>query len=101
MIRTPFRRIVNIWAATVLMVQVLILPNVVIAQEEVASALRRFKDREVSTGYYEEYEVLPRRQQPLISDPRSQKGHFSLQSDGGPGAYPDALSRLSPGHQVL
>jgi len=38
------------------------LPLPVAAQEEVASAMRRYKDLEVSTGYYEEYEAKPRRQ---------------------------------------
>ncbi len=46
------------------LVSVLMLPPPqVSAQEEVASALRRYKDREASTGYYEEYEVRPRRQE--------------------------------------
>ena len=38
------------------------MPASVSAQEEVASALRRYKESEVSTGYYEEYEVRPRHQ---------------------------------------
>ena len=33
----------------------LVLPAVAPAQEEVGSSLRRYKDRESSTGYYEEY----------------------------------------------
>ena len=37
------------------------------AQEEVASTLRRYKDSEVITGYYEDYEVIPSRQRPLVS----------------------------------
>jgi hypothetical protein len=46
------------------------------AQEEVASALRRYKDREASTGYYEEYEVRPRRQRPFVEIPGVQQGVF-------------------------
>jgi len=46
------------------------------AQEEVASALRRYKDKEASTGYYEEYEVRPRRQRPFIEIPGVQQGVF-------------------------
>jgi hypothetical protein len=34
--------------------------------EEVASAIRRYRQHEVSTGYYEEYEVKPRRMLPLL-----------------------------------
>ncbi|MBW2070884.1 MAG: hypothetical protein JRI89_06465 [Deltaproteobacteria bacterium] len=54
----------------------LILPEVVGAQEEVASAIRRYKEREASTGYYEEYEVLPRRQRPLVGVPGISRGLF-------------------------
>jgi hypothetical protein len=32
MMRTPFQKIVNIWLTTALLVQVLILPDVVVAQ---------------------------------------------------------------------
>ena len=39
------------------------------AQEEVASTLRHYKDQEVITGYYEQYEVMARRQRPRISAP--------------------------------
>jgi hypothetical protein len=49
---------------------VLALPSPAPAQEEVADALRRYKDREVSTGYYEEYEVKPRSLRPFIKAPR-------------------------------
>jgi len=69
MMRTPYQRTVNIWATIALLLQVLITPNFAVAQEEVASALRRYKDREVSTGYYEEYEALPGRQRSPISVP--------------------------------
>jgi hypothetical protein len=46
------------------------------AQEEVTSAIRRYKQYEVSTGYYEEYEVRPRRQRPLIEIPGVTRGIF-------------------------
>lgn len=39
----------------------------VLAQgEETASAIRRYKQYEASTGYYEEYEALPRNQRPRV-----------------------------------
>ena len=47
----------------------LVLPAAVPAQEEVASSLRRYKDRESSTGYYEEYEAKPRRVTPFVGVP--------------------------------
>ena len=63
-------------AAAVLLVELLGLPALSLAQEEVASAIRRYKDREVSTGYYEEYEALPRRQRPLVEIPGVRPGLF-------------------------
>ncbi len=46
------------------------------AAEEVASAIRRYKQHEVSTGYYEDYEVLPRRQRPFVEIPGVKRGIF-------------------------
>jgi hypothetical protein len=62
--------------AAVLLVELLGLPALSPAQEEVASAIRRYKDREVSTGYYEEYEALPHRQRPLVEIPGVRRGLF-------------------------
>jgi len=53
---------------------ILLLPPPASAQEEVASAIRRYKEREASTGYYEEYEVRPRRQRPFVEIPGVQVG---------------------------
>jgi hypothetical protein len=47
----------------------LLLPQAAPAQEEVTSSIRRYKEREASTGYYEEYEVKPRRQRPMVGVP--------------------------------
>jgi len=58
------------------MTALLFLPEMTSGQEEVASAIRRYKEREVSTGYYEEYEVLPRRQRPLVGVPGIERGLF-------------------------
>lgn len=44
------------------------------AAEEVASAIRRYKEREASTGYYEAYEVLPRRERPFVEIPGVRRG---------------------------
>ncbi len=56
---------------------VLLLPPPASAQEEVASAIRRYKDREASTGYYEEHEVRPRRIKPLVGVPGVEEGIFN------------------------
>lgn len=65
-----------ILAGLVMPAAMLVLPAVATAQEEVASAIRRYKDREVSTGYYEQYEVRPRRQRPFVEIPGVQRGIF-------------------------
>ncbi|MES0363085.1 MAG: cytochrome c3 family protein [Desulfobacteria bacterium] len=66
----------SVLPAAVLMVGLLLLPTGLPAQEEVASAIRRYRDREVSTGFYEEYEAKPLRQRPLISIPGVRPGPF-------------------------
>jgi hypothetical protein len=52
------------------------LPEPAFTQEEVASAIRRYKDREVSTGFYEQYEAKPRRMAPLVEVPGVTRGIF-------------------------
>jgi hypothetical protein len=98
MIRIPSQRIVIIWAIATLLVQMLILPNVVVAQEEVASAIRRYKDREVSTGFYEEYEVLPRRQRALVEVPGIREGIFPYSPAA---AQVRIRTRLADSHQGI
>ncbi|MBI4774810.1 MAG: hypothetical protein HY788_11630 [Deltaproteobacteria bacterium] len=44
------------------------------AQEEVASSIRRYKNYEASTGYYEEYEARPFSESPLIAIPGLRRG---------------------------
>ena len=60
----------------------LVLPAAAPAQEEVGSSLRRYKERESSTGYYEEYEAKPRRMSPFVGDPRGAPALLPLQSQG-------------------
>ncbi|MBI5580297.1 MAG: hypothetical protein HY895_14185 [Deltaproteobacteria bacterium] len=55
---------------------IMLLPPPAAAQEEVASAIRRYKDREASTGYYEEFEVRPRRGRPFVEVPGVRAGVF-------------------------
>jgi len=62
--------------AVVVLAAMLLVPERAPAQEEVTSAIRRYKQHEVSTGYYEEYEVRPRRQRPFVEIPGVQRGIF-------------------------
>jgi hypothetical protein len=76
----------------------LVLPAVAPAQEEVASAIRRYKDREASTGYYEEYEVRPRRQRPFVEIPGVQRGIFPYSPSA---AKVRVRTRLADSHQGI
>jgi len=75
-----------------------IVPTQAFAQEEVASALRRYKDRELSTGYYEEYEVRPRRQRPFVEIPGVQQGVFAYSPTA---ARVRIRTRLADSHQGI
>ena len=61
-----------------LLMGVLSAPWPLSAQEEVTSSIHRYRQREMSTGYYEEYEVKPRSYQPFIRDPAIRKTLVSL-----------------------
>lgn len=67
-------RLVHGWLAGMLVLGMIVSGNPVFAQDEAASAIRRYKAYEASNGYYEEYEVLPKRQRPLITIPNIRKG---------------------------
>ena len=73
-------------------------PELTNAQEEVTSAIRRYKDREASTGYYESYEVLPRRQRPFVSIPGVRRGVFSYSPVA---AKVRIRTRLADSHQGI
>ena len=81
-----------------LIAQFLLMPGETLAQEETASPFLRYKGREASSGYYEEYEALPRKTRPLIAVP-----------GGGPGVFrysPSAAqvrirTRLADSHQGI
>ena len=79
-----------------------LLPGMAPAQEEVTSAIRRYKDREASTGYYEEYEMKPRRQRPLVGVPEVQR-RTSTYATYKPrsAAEPEKRSRLADSHAGL
>jgi hypothetical protein len=73
-------------------------PDVTYAQEEVASAIRRYKDREVSTGFYEQYEVKPRRMAPLVGVPGVARGIFPYSPTA---ARVRTRTRLADSHQGI
>ena len=76
----------------------LLLPPSASSQEEVASAIRRYKDRETSTGYYEEHEVRPRRQRPFVEIPGVQVGLFPYSPSA---AQVRNRSRLADSHMGI
>ncbi|MFZ7110417.1 MAG: hypothetical protein ACOWYE_01935 [Desulfatiglandales bacterium] len=84
--------------ATAVFVSLLFLPEIVFSQEEVASAIRRYKQYETSTGYYEEYEVLPQRQRPMVGVPGVSRGVFPY----SPGAAVVRVrTRLADSHRGI
>lgn len=85
----------RLWAALAAAGAVLLLPLQAGAQEEAASAIRRYRDREASTGYYEQYEVRPRRMRPFVEVPGVQGGVFSYSPAV---AEPIAHSRMADSH---
>lgn len=87
-----------LWAVALVVLELLLLTKAALAQEEVASSLRRYKDREVSTGYYETYEVMPQRQRPLVGVPGVSRGLFPYSPTG---AKVRIRTRLANSHQGI
>jgi hypothetical protein len=81
-----------------LLAGLVLLPANSTAQEEITSAIRRYKDREASTGYYEEYEAMPRRQRPFVEIPGIRQGIFSYSPTA---AKVRVRSRLADSHQGI
>ena len=64
-------------SGVILLLILIATPEFAYAQgEEVASPLRRYKEYEASTGYYEEYEALPRRERSMVEIPGVRRGIF-------------------------
>jgi hypothetical protein len=68
-----------------------------LAQEEVTSKIYRYRER-VATGYYEGYEVSPRRQRALVPVPGVRRGLFPY---GSASAMVRIRARLPDSHQGL
>lgn len=98
MARTPAVLKIFVILAALAAGGILLLPPIASAQEEVASAIRRYKDRETSTGYYEEHEVRPRRQRPFVEIPGVQVGLFPYSPSA---AQVRNRSRLADSHMGI
>jgi len=91
-------RLTSRWLALAILGVLLLLSEPAAAQEEVASSIRRYKDREASTGYYEEYEVKPRRESPFVEIPGVQRGIFPYSPTA---ARVRVRTRLADSHQGI
>jgi len=91
-------RLTTRWLALAILGVLLLLPEPAAAQEEVASSIRRYKDREASTGYYEEYEVKPRRESPFVEIPGVRQGIFPYSPTA---ARVRVRTRLADSHQGI
>ena len=74
-----------------------VLPEQVLAQSEVTTPIYRYRER-VATGYYEGYEVSPRRQRARINIPGTGRGRFPF---GAGSAAVRIRSRLPDSHRGL
>ena len=92
------RFICSTTSALGLIAALFLFPEITYSAEEVASAIRRYKEREVSTGYYEEYEVLPRHQRPMVGVPGVQRGIFPYSPSA---ARVRIRTRLADSHQGI
>ena len=70
----------------------------VFGQGEVASSIMRYKQYEVSTGYYEEYEAKPQRQRSFVEIPSVRQGAFPYSPSA---ASVRNSSRLGDAHQGI
>ena len=91
-------RTVMAYCGASLLVALVLLPQPAFTQEEVTSAIRRYKEYEVSTGYYEEYEVKPRRQRPFVEIPGVRRGLFPYSPTS---ARVRVRTRLADSHQGI
>lgn len=73
-------------------------PGMVSAQGEVTASLMRYKQYEMSSGYYEQYEAKPRNQKPFVEIPGLRTGRFAYSPSG---AAVRISSRLSDSHQGI
>ncbi|MBI4642847.1 MAG: hypothetical protein HY743_03755 [Deltaproteobacteria bacterium] len=86
-------------AALGLLGALVLWPPAAPAQEEVTSSIRRYRERELSTGYYEEYEVKPRRVRPFVGAPEVVRRYPSVTPYRPRAAVePNVRSRMEDSH---
>ncbi len=81
-----------------LLAMIFLLPGNVSGQEEVASTYRRYKAYEESTGYYEQYEVLPGRRQTIRRMPALRQESFAYSTTA---AMVRIRTHLADSHQGI
>jgi hypothetical protein len=91
-------RMVGLWAAIVVLLELFVFLSAALAQEDVASAIRRFKEREFSTGYYEEHEAKPFRARPLVGVSAVKTKPFPYTATG---AQIRIRTRLADSHRAI
>jgi len=92
------KRLPSVSIKTTILIGVLLAAVTAQAAEEVASAIRRYKEREASTGYYETYEVLPRRERPFVEIPGVRRGVFPYSPSA---AQVRVRTRLADSHRGI
>jgi len=55
-----------VWIIPLTLLTTVLFPALSLGQGEVTSVINRYKQHEVSTGYYEQYEMKPRHESPLV-----------------------------------
>jgi hypothetical protein len=89
---------VIVWIIPLALTACLLLPALSFGQEEVTSFINRYKQYEVSTGYYEQYEMKPRHESPLIRSFRGPRKPFAYSSTA---AVVRNRSRLADSHRGI
>ena len=89
---------VSLCGAAVLLLELFVLLGPAPAQEDVASSIRRYKEREFSTGYYEEYEARPLHLRPLVGVSGVKVGSFPYSSTA---AQIRVRTRLADSHRAI
>ena len=87
-----------IFIGAVLLAELLLIPGPAHAREEVTSSIGRNKQYEVSSGYYEKYEVRPRHQRPFVEVPGLRRGLFPYSPTA---ASVRSRTRLADSHRAI
>lgn len=94
-------RIPGIWIVLTGLLELMLSPATALAQsDEAASRLIRYRLGEMSTGYYEEHEVIPRHQLPLASSFEVRRQQPRLPSSTSP-VIVRIRTRLADSHQGI